>query len=113
MSEDFEMDDEDFSHLMEHYLEIGAVEIAGVLTNGEFIYKITDKAEQLAPELWYLHLESVDEAMVDLYQKGLVEVEYDEELNATIKISEEGKQVMAELGFIEMDNKDGELPSDQ
>lgn len=113
MGEGFELSHEEITHIMDHYVEIGAIEVTGILTNGEFIYKITDKAEEVAPELWGMHVDAVDEAMVGLYEKGLLHVEYDEELNAKIKITEEGKEIMTQLGFIEMDNKDGELPSDQ
>ncbi len=103
MAEDFDLSDEDFEELMNYYIEIGAVEVSGVLEDGQFIYKITDSAKELAPELWQMHTEAIDDAMVDLYQKGLVEVEYDEELNAQIKLSKEAKKLMEEYGFVDME----------
>lgn len=106
MSEDFEISEEEFNDLMDHYLEIGAVEVAGVLEDGEFIYKITELAEDVAPELWHIHMSAIDDAMMDLYKKGLVEVEYDENLNAEFKVSKEGKELMESMGFVEMDGED-------
>lgn len=97
------MSEEEFNSLMSYYLEVGAVEVAGVLEDGEFIYKITDLAEKVAPELWQLHISAVDDAILELYKKGLVEVEYDESLNAEFRISKEGKELMQSMGFVEMD----------
>jgi hypothetical protein len=37
--------------------------------------------------------------MLDLFQKGLSEVEYDENLNAHFKISQEGHEELAKRGF--------------
>jgi len=106
MAEDFDLSDEDFEDLMNYYIEIGAVEVSGVLKDGQFIYKITDSAQELAPELWQMHTEAIDDAMIDLYQKGLVQVEYDEELNAQIKLSKEAKELMEEYGFVDMEGNE-------
>ena len=106
MAEDFDLSDEDFEDLMNYYIEIGAVEVSGVLKDGQFIYKITDSPQELAPELWQMHTEAIDDAMIDLYQKGLVQVEYDEELNAQIKLSKEAKELMEEYGFVDMEGNE-------
>jgi hypothetical protein len=102
MSEDFDLTPEEFEQLMEYYIEIGAVELTGMLPNGEPVYRMTDAAAELVPELWYMHMQSVDEAMVDLFEQGLVNIEYDEELNVSFKITDEGKEAMESLGFIEI-----------
>ncbi len=107
----FDMSDEDFESLMDYYLEIGAVEITGVSDAGEIVYKITDLAQEVAPELWYIHMESVDEAMVELYKEGLVDVEYNEDLEPSFKISKEGKDAMKRYGFIEIE--DDKFPSNE
>jgi len=109
--EKFDMSEEDFNALMDYYLEIGAVEISGVSDAGEVVYKITDLAEQVAPELWYMHMESVDEAMVELYKEGLVDVEYNEDLEPSFKISQEGKEAMRRFGFIDV--QDDKFSSDE
>lgn len=82
--------------ILEYYIEIGAIEIAGVDKNGEILFSITEKAKELAPELWESHKAHVDDTLVELYKKGLVEIEYDENLEAKIKLSPE---VMEDYGF--------------
>ena len=88
---------------LEHYIEIGAVEIAGIEEDGEFIFKITPQAETLAPELWEAHQDHVDGVLLDLFERGLLSVTYDENLEAHIELSEEGKAVAKEFGLIEFE----------
>ena len=104
--EDFEMDQDGFDQMMEHYVEIGAVTVNGIDVSGNFIYVITDKAKELAPDLWEMHHEMIDEALVGLFQQGLIEVEYDEDLNANMKISDAAREVMYQLGYVDMENLD-------
>ena len=86
---------------LEHYLEIGAISLAGMDENGEIIYAIEDKAKEIAPELWEAHIRYVDESL-KLYEKGLLQVEYDENLEAMLHISPEGQKIAKEMGLIEM-----------
>lgn len=88
---------------LEHYLEIGAVTLEGMDENGELIFAIHEKAKDIAPELWEAHTNYVDETLVKLYEKGLMEVEYDENLEATLHLSPEGQKLAKELGLIQMD----------
>ena len=87
---------------LEHYLEIGAISLAGMDENGEIIYAIEDKAKEIAPELWGAHIRYVDESLMKLYEKGLLQVEYDENLEAMLHISPEGQKIAKEMGLIEM-----------
>ena len=94
-----------------YYLEIGAVSFEGVDENGEIIYSISDSAKELAPELWQSHTNYVDKSLMELYEQGLVEVEYNENLEATLHITPEGQKVAREKGLIEMD-LDQDIPND-
>jgi len=94
-----------------YYLEIGAVSFEGVDESGEIIYAISEDAKELAPELWQSHMEYVDKELIDLYEQGLVEIEYDEDLQATIHLTPEGRRVAKEKGLIEMDI-DLDIPND-
>ena len=87
---------------LEHYIEIGAISLAGMDENGEIIYAIEDKAKEIAPELWEAHIRYVDESLMKLYEKGLLQVEYDENLEAMLHISPEGQKIAKEMGLIEM-----------
>jgi len=97
---------------MAYYLEIGAIELVGMDEQGEFIFKITDKAEQIAPELWEAHHEYVDKSLLDLFDRGLINVHYDDNLDAYIEMSEEGKIAAKEMGLIESDLEDRDIPND-
>jgi hypothetical protein len=104
-------DPDESDEKLAYYLEIGAVSLEGIDENGEMIYSITEVAKDLAPELWEAHTEYVDRSLMELYEQGLVEVEYNENLEATLHLTEEGHKVAKEKGLIEMDfNKD--IPND-
>jgi hypothetical protein len=85
--------------IMEYYLEIGAIEISGVDKDGEILFCVTEKAKELAPELWQSHQEHIDETLIDLYKKGLIEIEYNENLEAGIKLSDAGIEASKEYGL--------------
>ena len=95
--------EEDDDMRLAHYIEIGAVEIAGVSEDGEIIFSISEKTKELAPELWEAHMEYVDKTLVDLYEAGYITVDYDENLEAMISMSEEGYEIAKEMGILPMD----------
>ena len=99
--------DEDIG--LDYYMEIGAVEVVGVDEFGELIFKITDKAETLAPMLWEAHAKHIDESIMKLYEEGYVNITYDDDLKANIELSEEGKIKAKELGLITVDQN--EIPN--
>lgn len=101
---------EDWEDKLQHYLKIGAVELAGIDEDGEMIFGITEKAKTLAPDLWNAHQNHVDESLIQLYEMGLITVEYDENLEATIEMSEEGRRLAQEFGIIQMDTDN--IPND-
>jgi hypothetical protein len=105
---DDEYDDDDSR--LAYYLEIGAVSLEGMDENGEMIFSISETAKDIAPELWQSHIEYVDKSLMELYEAGLVEVEYDENLEATLHLSPEGQRVAKEKGLIELDITD--IPND-
>jgi len=94
-----------------YYMEIGAVTLEGMDENGELIYAISEDAETLAPELWQSHTEYVNRSLMELYEDGLVEIEYNENLEATIHLSPEGRKIAKEKGLIDMDI-DWDIPND-
>jgi hypothetical protein len=102
--EDDYMSDEDYN-MLEHYLEIGAIEVEGVNEDGEIIFSMSEKAQEIAPELWQAHVQFVDNTLIKLYEDGLINVEYDENLEATIMVSEEAKDMLSQLGLIELEEE--------
>ena len=106
--ENFDSEDGD---MLDYYIQIGAIEVAGISEDGEFIFGITDIAKDVAPDLWEAHQNHVDESMLQLYDMGLINITYDEDLNATFELTEEGKEVSKQFGLIQMD--DPEIPNNQ
>jgi hypothetical protein len=94
------------------YLEMGAVELTGMDEHGEFIFQITEKAKDIAPELWHAHKEHVDRSLVQLYEAGLIKVTYNDNLEATIEMSKEGHKMAKELGLVEIDMHEEDIPND-
>ena len=85
---------------MEYLISEGAAILDGIDENGEPIYKFDmDVLEEVMPELHAVMQEDMDQVLVDLYQKGLIEVSYDENLNALMSISEQGKIALMQAGF--------------
>lgn len=96
----------DYDSRLSHYIEIGAISIEGVDPNGELILSVTDKAKELAPDLWKAHIEYVDKQLINLYEKGLIEVEYNENLEATFKLSPTAVEDIKDKGIWLVDEKD-------
>jgi len=101
--------DEEHQEIMEYLISEGAAILDGIDENGEPIYKFDmDVLEEVMPELHAVMQEDMDQVLVDLYQKGLIEVSYDENLNALMSISEQGKVALLEAGFDLDENEDTE-----
>jgi hypothetical protein len=95
--------DEEFEKDISRYIELGVINVEGVDKDGEIIYSIDESAKDLAPELWESHQAYVDRGLLDLYNRGLIEVEYDENLEATIWLSQEGKEIAKEMGYLDVE----------
>lgn len=92
----------------EYFLAIGAIEMIGVDINGEMIFKISERCQEVAPELWAAHQKHVDETLIMLFEKGLINVTYNENLEALIEVSEEAKKEIQSMGLFEFpDNYEG------
>lgn len=98
------MEDSEDNDLFDYYMEIGAIELSGIDESGEIVFKVTDRAKQLAPELWKAHADYVDQTLLDLYSKDLISVEYDENLQATISLTEEAKKIIEDKGIMPLDD---------
>ncbi len=101
------MNDEEALAQIQYYIEIGAIKIAGYNEEGEAIFELNEETtKELAPELWDAHMEYVDESLIELYKGGLMEIEYDENLQATMIFSEEGLGIAKEKGIIPIEGFD-------
>lgn len=78
---------------------MGVISISGVDKDGEIMYSISEKAKELAPELWQAHLDYIDEMLIDLFQKDLISITYNENLEAFFELTDEAKKILKEYGF--------------
>ena len=85
--------------LFQYYLQIGAIELAAIDEKGELVFKVTEEAQELAPELWKAHKDYVDETLIDLFNNNLISVEYDENLQATISLTPEAYKIIEQKGI--------------
>lgn len=101
------MNEDDALERMQYYVEIGAIRLAGYNEEGEAIFELNEAVtKELAPELWEAHMEYVDETLIDLYKDGLLDIEYDENLEATMHFTKEGYGIAKEKGVIPLEDID-------
>jgi hypothetical protein len=86
----FDKDDDEIIGQLE---DQGAIVWDGVAENGEAVFRFNlDRLKDVMPELYAEIMSEIDEDLMFLYDKGLVEIEYDENLNAQFRLSEEGRE---------------------
>lgn len=85
---------------MEYLVNEGAAILSGLDEDGEPVYMFDmEILEEVMPDLHQAMVDDMDKVLIDLYQEGLIDVSYDEDLNAQMSISEEGKARLIEEGF--------------
>lgn len=76
-------------------VEAGALYPQGVGEDGELLYNYNlDILKEESPALYESHMEMVGEALMSLYEKGLVDIDYDEDLNARFSITEAARAAL-------------------
>ena len=106
---EYDPSNEEHKEIMEYLLSEGAAILEGIDEDGEPVYMFDmEILEEVMPELHAVMQEDMDQVLVDLYQKGLIDVSYDENLNAIMAISEQGKVALIEAGFDLNDDQDTE-----
>ena len=100
------MEEEDALEKMQYYIDIGAIRLAGYNDDGEAIFELKeDITKELAPELWDAHMEYVDTNLTELFEEGLMSVEYDENLEATMHFTKEGYAIAIEKGIVPLEDQ--------
>ena len=98
-------DEEDIMLKIQHYIDIGAIKIAGFTEDGEAIFELNENVTaELAPELWQAHEEYIESELIDLVNNDLMQVEYDENLRATYNFTEEGYMIAKSKGIIPIES---------
>ena len=101
------MDEQEALEQIQYYIDIGAIRLAGYNEDGEAIFELKENiTKELAPELWKAHTEYVDKNLTDLFEDGLMNIEYDENLEATMHFTKEGYEIALEKGIIPLEDQD-------
>jgi hypothetical protein len=99
-----DFDEEEMMNKIQHYIDIGAIRVAGFTEDGEAIFELNeDTTKDLAPELWEAHEQYIDAELLGLLDNDLMQVEYDEDLNATFNFTLEGYEIAKSKGIIPLD----------
>jgi hypothetical protein len=85
-----EYDESDANDLMNHLIGIGAIEVAGLDENGDLRFFVTEKAKDVAPELYNNFVLELSDLMHSLWKKNLVEAAMDSEGNWIFALTEAG-----------------------
>ena len=97
---EYDPSDERHKEIMEYLLAEGAAFLDGMDEDGEPIYGFDlEILEEVMPEMHQVIMDDIDDQLIEMYKDGLIEVSYDEELNAHIKVTEQGRIAMIEAGF--------------
>ena len=95
-----ELTDEETEAVIQYLVDHGAAEWDGMDEHGERMFKFNmDVLVNVMPELFEQIQGDIDETLLDLFEAGLANVEYDEELQATISLTDEGKLVLKSMGM--------------
>jgi len=98
--DDFFDDPEETEAFIDYLVSIDAAIWDGMDEYGERMFKFNMPVlKEVLPELYEQVMGDVDDIMLNLFEKGLVDIEYDENLNALFHISEEGKKALQEVGI--------------
>jgi hypothetical protein len=73
-------EEEEIDKLITMLVETGAIEPSGYdKRTDSFTYRVTPKLKEIMPELYQKHFEYLNEIAFDLWQKGYVEIKFDNE----------------------------------
>jgi hypothetical protein len=96
------MEDPEFETFMQELLDCGAAYATDEIDeSGQVIYKFNmNILKEVKPHLHEIFMEELDADLLHLYELGLVDIDYNENLEATFAISEKGLKYV-EDGTIE------------
>ena len=92
--------EEETEQVIEYLVSQGAAEWDGIDQSGERMFKFNMPVlKEIMPDLYAEIMGDIDNTMLDLFQKGLIDIEYDENLEAMFKISEQAREILSDLGM--------------
>ena len=92
MNEDERIDQE-----IQYLLDVGALTISGMDGEEPVYNMVPEVLKVVSPGLYDIMMQEVDNAVLSLYEKGLVSIEYNEDLKAIISITDDGIDMVGEI----------------
>ena len=97
---DYSEFEEEIAQLQKFLIEKGALELHGMTQEGDITFKMNmEVLKEVFPPLYEQIMQDIDDTMLDLYQEGLVEVSYDENLDASFGVSDKAYEKLREMGY--------------
>ena len=85
---------------IEYLIQQNALRWGDLLPNNERSLEMNaDVLKVVAPELYQAWMSDLEDTLMEFYENGIVEVDYDEDLNARFKISDEAFEAFKDKGF--------------
>lgn len=102
------MNEEEMNETMEYLETTGAAIAHSMNEQGDVIYRFDmEVLNKVMPSLYNAIIEDLDRDLLELYKKGLVDIQYDENLEANFRISEAGQRYL-ETGILPESDLDNE-----
>lgn len=94
------MDDNEVQDFFNYMEDEGIVEWVGMTDDGErtFVFNF-QRMFEVMPQLYYAITEELNQELLHLYELGLVSIEYNENLEAGFKITDEGRKYLIDNGI--------------
>ena len=99
--EDFEyLSDEEADDFVERMIEAGILIEDGFDEDGELTYTYNfELMKILLPEMYEEIMNGINDNLIDLYEMGLIKIEYNEDLKAVFSATEEGMIFFKNQGY--------------
>jgi len=99
--------EEETEMLIQYLVDMGAAEWDGMDEYGERMYKFNMPVLfKVMPKLYDEIMADIDETMMDLYKQDLIEIEYNENLEALFKLGDKAKEILNDMGIGYLINND-------
>lgn len=97
------MENEDYEHMIrmqQHLIDEGVLEIYGMSEDGQPVYRMNlIKLKEIARPLYDAVMKEMDNDLMELYEMGLIDVSYDENLEATFGLTPEAHEYLRSIGY--------------
>lgn len=92
-----ELDKED----IEYFLAIGVIQFSHVNHNGEEIYRLTEKAKELAPDFYEEQMKDINSVIFSLWNKGMINIVFDDNGEPLIGLQSDTGELLQKIDLDE------------